>query len=126
MPLCRVGRDGARGQRLDRHELERPLVRRAEYDVRRPTRLVRLEPTRRAEAPAVARLQTGEAPLGTRRREVVADRAAELEELPRSSGPVEQQPSRKNPVSGSVEQGSSSPPTTLTSGSRVTRGGYRL
>ena len=38
--------------------------------------------------------------------------------LPRSSGPVAQQPSRKKPVSGAVEQGWSSPPTTLTSGSR--------
>jgi hypothetical protein len=38
--------------------------------------------------------------------------------LPRSSWPVEQQPSRKNPVSGAFEQGKSSPPTTLTSGSR--------
>ena len=38
--------------------------------------------------------------------------------LPRSSGPVAQQPSRKKPVSGAVEQGRSSPPTTFTSGSR--------
>ena len=38
---------------------------------------------------------------------------------PTSSGPVEQQPSRKKPVTGAFEQGSSSPPTTFTSGSRL-------
>ena len=32
---------------------------------------------------------------------------------PRSSGPVSQQPLRKNPVTGSIEQGISSSPSTL-------------
>ena len=40
---------------------------------------------------------------------------AQMVWLPRSSGPVLQQPSRKNPVTGSVPQGSSSPPRTLRS-----------
>jgi hypothetical protein len=41
---------------------------------------------------------------------------AQIVWLPGSSGPVRQQPSRWNPVTGSVPQLSSSPPRTLRSG----------
>ena len=50
-------------QRLDRHELERALVGGAEIDRCSDPRVPRLDPARGANAPAVARLQSGEAPL---------------------------------------------------------------
>ena len=77
----RVGGDGARGEQLDRDDVERTGVRRAEHDLGRVAGLVGLEPAGGAEAPAVAGLEPLEPVLGVRRREVVAGRLAELEEL---------------------------------------------
>src|SRR5688572_15842576 len=54
---------------------------RAEHDLRGRAGLVRLEPARCAQAPAVAGLEAFEAPLRAGRREVVPGLAAELEEL---------------------------------------------
>src|SRR5262245_34367587 len=65
---------------------ERARFRRAQHHARRHPRLERLGPARRAQAPAVARLQPGEAVIGHRRREVVAARFGELEELRRHHG----------------------------------------
>src|SRR5690606_37941753 len=70
-------------QEIERHDLERALVRAFQDHARRHAVLVRLEPTGGAKAPAVARLQARETVLGHRRREVVAAEARELEELPR-------------------------------------------
>ena len=127
-PLDGVRRSGFRRQRFDRDDLERADVRGAEHDRRRDARLVRLEPARGADAPAVAgpspsKPHSGRgversfpaARLKTRNSSVTT---AQTVWLPTSSGPVAQQPSRKKPVSGAVEQGSSSPPTTFGSGSR--------
>src|SRR6478609_6187279 len=76
-----VTRRDVRHQGIDRHDLERALVGGAEHDGCGDARTVGLEPARGANAPAVAGLETGEAPLGTRRREVVAGKLAEVEEL---------------------------------------------
>ena len=65
----------------ERDELERRRVRRLEHDRWRDTRLQRLLPARRDDAPAVARLQPREQPLRLRRHEVVPRRDRELEEL---------------------------------------------
>src|SRR5262245_38552415 len=58
---------------------ERRLVRRLEHDLGRYAGLEGLLPARRAQAPLVAGLQAGES--GTRRREVVAARLGERQEL---------------------------------------------
>src|SRR5512133_888507 len=68
---------------LDAHHLERPRVRRAEHHRRRAAGSVRLQPARRAHAPVIAGRQAREAPLRSRRGEVVAGDGAELEELGR-------------------------------------------
>ena len=54
-----------------------------EYHARCGAGLVRLDPARRAQAPLIARFETGEAVFGVRCREIVADAARELEELAR-------------------------------------------
>ncbi len=77
----RLRRRDVRGQRLDRHRLERALVRGAENDGGRDSRAVGVEPPRGAHAPAVARLQAREAPFRAWCREVVSRPAAELEKL---------------------------------------------
>ena len=67
-------------QLLQGDELQRGRMRRLQDDGRRDAGHQRLLPPRDAEAPAVARLQTGEVPLRVRRREVVAAGLAEGEE----------------------------------------------
>ena len=68
-------------QRLERDDVERPLVRRREHDVGGRAVAVRAQPVDRGDAPAVAGHEAGEAVERHRRREVVADRALVLEEL---------------------------------------------
>ena len=99
---------------------------------RRAARTRRVAPraSARRRRPAVTRLEAREAPVGrgversfpARRLNVrnSSVMTAQTVWLPVSSSQVAQDPSRKKPVSGSVEQGRSSPPTTLTSGSRST------
>jgi hypothetical protein len=63
-------------------------------------------PTGCTEAPTVAGFQAAKAECRYRCRKIVAA-------LPRSSCPVLQQPSRKNPVMGFIEQTSSRSPSTM-------------
>ena len=92
------------GQRLDRHDLERPHVRRPEDDLRRQAGLVRLEPARaqrhqRSPGCRPSKPHSGRgversfpaARLKSRNSSVIT---AQTVWLPTSSGPVEQQPSR--------------------------------
>jgi hypothetical protein len=67
----------------ERHDLERAAMGRLEEHLGRLARLMRLEPARRAEAPAVAVLEAGEAVFGAWRGKIVAAGARELEELGR-------------------------------------------
>src|SRR4051812_24534520 len=62
---------------------ERAFMRRGEDDFRGGAVIKRFLPARGAKAPAVARLQTGEAPLQVRRRKIVAGRLGECQELGR-------------------------------------------
>ena len=73
--------DGVLAQRLERHDLQRALVRRGEHDVRRGAVLVGAQPVDRRDAPAVAGHEAREAVQRHRRREVVADAALVVEEL---------------------------------------------
>src|SRR3954463_4772312 len=75
------GVDGFLPQRLDRHDLQRTRVRRCQHDPRRGAGLVGLQPADGEDAPPVAGLQAGEAVLGDRRREVVAEVALHLQEI---------------------------------------------
>ena len=75
--------DGVALERVERHDLERPLVRARHHDVRGRAGLLRPQPVQRGHAPAVAGHQAGERELGPRRLQVVADRALVLEELRR-------------------------------------------
>src|SRR5689334_10361201 len=68
-------------ERLQGGELERQRVRRLEDDARRDSRVERLLPPVGAQTPPVALAEPGKAPLRVRRRKVVPDGAAELEEL---------------------------------------------
>ncbi len=89
----------------------------------RTARLQRFAPAGRTQAPAVAGPQAGKAELGHRRRKIIAGGFGKLQKrgimtaqtvwLPRSSGLVLQQPSRKNPVLGIIEQTSSLSPRTF-------------
>src|SRR5262249_55192438 len=104
----------------ERAMIERALVGGAQHHARRLARLERLLPARCAQAPAVARLEAAEAELRHRRRQIVAARFGEREKSGGGGGapqwdarPVLQQPSRKNPVIGSIEQMSSGSPSTL-------------
>jgi len=72
---------GQPAHEIERHNLERALVRRAQVDARRHTGLVSFLPARGAQAPAVAGLQARETELGSRRREIVAAEARELEKF---------------------------------------------
>src|SRR5690606_3593331 len=65
----------------ERHDVERPAVRALQPHARRHPVLIRLEPTRGTQAPAVARLQSRKLELGARRRQIVAAETRELEEL---------------------------------------------
>ena len=91
-------------ERVDRHDLERPLVRGAEHHGGGDARTVGLEPARGADAPAVTRHEAGKPHSGcgversfpasllkSRNSSVIT---AQTVWLPRSSGPVAQQPSR--------------------------------
>jgi len=64
----------------ERAVIERALVGGAQHDARRLARLERLGPARRAQAPAVAGLEAGEAELRHRRRQIVAGGFGEFEE----------------------------------------------
>src|SRR5690349_754853 len=79
--LRSVGGRGPARQDLDRHHVEGTGMGGAENDLRGAAGLVGLEPARRAQAPAIACIQAGEAPVGTRGREVVADALREVEKL---------------------------------------------
>src|SRR3954452_15035165 len=70
-------------QRLERYDVERALVRRGEDDVGRRAVAVGSQPVDRGHAPAVARLEAGEAVRGHGRAQVVADLALVLQELRR-------------------------------------------
>src|SRR5574338_630474 len=70
-------------QRVEGAELDRERVGRLEDDTGRHAGLERLLPAIRAKAPAVTRDEPGEAELRPRRRQVVADRRTELQELVR-------------------------------------------
>jgi hypothetical protein len=59
------------------------LVRSREYDLRCMPRVERFLPTRRAEAPSVAGLQTRKSELQVRRREIVADRLGKRQKIGR-------------------------------------------
>ena len=63
------------------HPLQGGRVGRRQHDRRRHPGLERLLPARGAQAPLVAGLQSREAELGVRRRQVVADRGREGQEL---------------------------------------------
>lgn len=112
-------------QRLQRHHLEHGDVGRRQHDVRRRSFTVRSGPVVGGHAPPVARHQTGESVVGHGRRQIVAIprwcsrnsavTTAQIVWLPRSWGPVVQQPSRKKPVNGAVLHTSSAPPRTLRS-----------
>src|SRR5829696_5934368 len=73
--------DGVLAQRLDGHDLQRPLVRGGQDDARRGPRLVGLQPADGDHAPAVAGAQAGEAVLRSGRGQVVAELALHGEEL---------------------------------------------
>ena len=73
--------DRRRTQFVQRRELQCRDVRRLQVHHRRGPGVVRFLPARHADAPAIARLQAGEAPFGDRRRQVVARLAAEGEKL---------------------------------------------
>jgi hypothetical protein len=77
--------EGVLLQRIERDDRERLFVRRCEHDGRRDTRLERLPPRRRADAPAIAGLEPREAEFGSRGDEVVALGAGELEKCPRDA-----------------------------------------
>src|SRR5690349_10692113 len=68
-------------QRLERDDVERPLVRRLQDDRCGYTGLVRRKPPQRNHAPAIAGPQPRKAEFGTRRAQVVADLLLVLEEL---------------------------------------------
>src|SRR6185436_8229611 len=70
-------------QRRQRCELQHPLMRRLEYDLRRLARFPRLDPAQHVQAPAVARLQSTKTHLGTRRAEIAADLARIFQEFRR-------------------------------------------
>ncbi len=103
--------------------LQRPLLCRAQHHARRLPSFQSLLPARRAQTPPIPRLQPGNpnsgrgversfplALLNARNSSVIT---AQTVWLATSSAEVLQQPSRKNPVSGVVEHGSSTPPSTL-------------
>ena len=85
--------------------------------------LKRFLPTRCTQAPTVTGFQAAKAELRHRRRKIVATGFGKREKrgvmtaqtvwLPTSSRPVSQQPSRKKPVMGFIEQSSSRSPSTL-------------
>lgn len=70
----------------ERHDLQRSTMCRLQADLRCAAGLESLLPPRRAEAPAVPRLEPQEAELRSRRRQVIASGAGELEELRRHHG----------------------------------------
>src|SRR4029079_824528 len=73
--------DGVALQVLERDDVERRLMRRGKDDPRRVARLERLAPARGAQAPAVAWLEPGKPEVRLRRRQVIAPRLGEFEEL---------------------------------------------
>jgi hypothetical protein len=66
---------------VERHGLERPLMRGGEDDERGDARLVGAQPRVRSHAPAVARLESGKAVVGRRGAQIVADALLILEEF---------------------------------------------
>ena len=118
--------DGVLAQHVERDDPQHRLVGRGQHDRGRHAVAVGARPVDRGDAPAVARHAgpgSGTAGIGVPRSLPMlrwcsrnsAVTTAQMVWLPRSSGPVLQQPSRKKPVTGSVPQGSSSPPSTLRS-----------
>src|SRR5262245_60817988 len=73
--------DGVLFQLVERDDVQGHSMGRLEHDLRGGTGVQRLLPARGAQAPAVAGLEAGEAVLRQRRREVVALRLGEVEEL---------------------------------------------
>src|ERR1700680_2746658 len=79
MRLAQVEREFL--ERVERHDLETRLMRRGKADAWRMAGVERLLPARRAQAPAIARLQPVEAELRQRGREVVAGGLRKRKEL---------------------------------------------
>jgi len=59
---------------LQLHDLERASVSCFQYDFRSAAMLKRLLPARGAQAPSITWLQSGKAPLGMWRTEIISDR----------------------------------------------------
>ena len=68
-------------QDFDRREFEHRLVRRGEHQLRRLAGLVRFDPSGGAQTPAVAGFESRKVEFRSWRRQIVAARLAELEEL---------------------------------------------
>ncbi len=68
------------------HDLQRAPMGRLQADLRRATCLESLLPTRRAKAPAVTRLESWEAELRPRRRQIIASGSGELKKVRRHHG----------------------------------------
>src|SRR6476620_6255901 len=68
-------------ERIERHDPQCRFVRSGEPHLRRLPRVERLLPARRAQAPAIARLQPGKSGGRNRDREIVAGRLREREKL---------------------------------------------
>src|SRR6185437_1213966 len=73
--------DGVALQVFERDDVEGRLMGRGKDDPRRIARLERLAPARSAQAPTVAWLEPGKPEVGLRRRQIVAARLGEFEEL---------------------------------------------
>ncbi len=87
--------DGVFLQQIERHDLQCRLVRRGETHFRRLARVERLFPARRAQTPAIARLQPRKPGGRERGREVVTGRLREREETRRRPG--RRRYARRNP-----------------------------
>ena len=110
--------DGVLLERLERHELERALVRRRQHDVGRDAVLVGAPPVERGHAPAVAGHQPREAVLRHRRRQVVADAALVLEELRRHD--------RADRVAADVLDAAAAATVPVEAGDRIAAAGLEL
>jgi len=82
----RVSVGGVTLEDLEGYDPQRVGMRRREHDRRGTALPGRLEPPQGAQAPAVARHESREAPFRPRRHQVVAGRDGEVEELPRHHG----------------------------------------
>ena len=76
-----LGNDGVLQKQVEGYDLQRVLMCRLKNDWARRACLLHLQPSRRANTPAVARLQAGESILWHRSGKIIAEMGRDCEEL---------------------------------------------